>query len=552
VVLQQGVVVVVEFKSVPTARRADVDQVAAYARDLRHYHSACLDVVVVPILVLTARDTLLEVDGVHVIGAARLAELLVRLAREAAPGSRTLPPAAFLDGEYAPLPGLVAAARLLFEHQPLPFIRRARSAGVPDTVAHILALARRAALHGERHLVLVTGVPGAGKTLVGLQVAHSASLDDRGPDVRGAPATFLSGNAPLVQVLQHALGSRTFVQDMHRYIREYGLERPTRRPPEHVIIFDEAQRAWDADKIADFYAVRLQGRGLDLHRSEPQLLVEVAERVPDWSLVLGLVGDGQEIHVGEEAGLAQWADALRGRGWQVHGPPALAPLFADLDWCSHPRLTLDTTLRAHAAADLHAWVGAVLTGAALPAASLAMALRRAGFPIYLTRDLERARRYARARFLGEPLRRYGQLASSRADRFLAAFGIDCGFQATKVLKIGPWFNDEPGSERSCCQLRTTVTEFQAQGLELDLPIVCWGDDFRREQGEWRLRPGMRPQKLVRDPFTLRQNAYRVLLTRGREGLLLFVPPAAVLDETAEFLAAAGAVDARDERTAAVA
>lgn len=542
VVLQNGTVVVLEFKSTGQPRRADVDQVAAYARDLRFYHSACHALEVVPVLVLTGTQARLQVDGVHVIGADRLGETLLHLGAQNDGRPTDLP--AFLQGEYAPLPGLVQAARLLFDRQDLPFIRRAHSAGVPQTVEHVLGLARRAAERGERHLVLLTGVPGAGKTLVGLQVAHSAALDDVARGRKGAPATFLSGNGPLVQVLQHALKSTTFVQDMHRYIREYGLQHPSRVPPEHVVIFDEAQRAWDAAKIEDFYRTRLDATKIDLRRSEPQLLVEIAERVPGWSLVLGLVGSGQEIHVGEEAGLGQWADALAGRGWHVHGPPELAPLFAKLPFHAHAGLTLDTTLRAHAAADLHAWVEAVLAGDTLRARPLGVALRREGFPIYVTRDLDRARSYARDRFVGEPLRRYGQLASSRADRFLLKWGIDCGFQATKVLKIGPWFNDDPRkSKLSCCHLQTTATEFQAQGLELDLPIVCWGDDFRRQDGQWILRK-LRPNPLVRDPFRLRANAYRVLLTRGREGLIVYVPPDPILDETAAFLVEAGAVEAR--------
>jgi len=545
IVLQNGVVVVLEFKSVGNPRRADLDQVAAYARDLRHYHSSCHGLHVVPVLVLPTHWVDLEIDGVFVVGGVHLGTKLVELS--VAGTGAVIELQGFLHGEYLPLPGLVAAARLLFKRLPLPFIRRANSAGVPQTVELVLNLAKIAAERGERHLVLLTGVPGAGKTLVGLQVAHSATLDDVSIRRKGAPATFLSGNGPLVQVLQHALKSTTFVQDMHRYIREYGLQHTHRLPPEHVVIFDEAQRAWDAAKIEQFYTERLNAAEIDLRRSEPQLLVEIAERAPNWSLVLGLVGGGQEIHVGEEAGIGQWADAVRGRGWHVHGPVALERFFTEQVFTRHARLTLDTTLRAHAAGGLHDWVAALLEGKVELAAELAVPLRRGGFPLYVTRDLERARAYARDRFAGDNERRYGQLASSRADRFLLKWDIDCGFQATKVLKIGPWFNDVPSSRLSCCQLATTATEFQAQGLELDLPIVCWGDDFRREDGKWALRPGGRPNKLIRDPFQLRTNAYRVLLTRGREGLVVFVPPAEVLDMTAEFLGRAGMIVADSQQ-----
>jgi len=184
--------------------------------------------------------------------------------------------------------------------------------------------------------------------------------------------------------------------------------------------------------------------------------------------------------------------------------------------------------------------------------ALAMRLRAEGFPIYVTRDLERAREYARQRFAGEVDRRYGLLASSKAKN-LIRYGIDAGFQATKRLKIARWFNDPPQSASSCCQFREVITEFQAQGLELDLPIVCWGDDFYWESGAWMLRPGGRPHRLTRDPFRIRTNAYRVLLTRGREGLVLFIPsvPSREMDATFEALRAAGALHARPAAESAI-
>jgi len=406
--------------------------------------------------------------------------------------------------------------------------------------------------------VLLTGVPGAGKTLVGLQVAHSAALEEgfrAGPrKKRGAPATFLSGNGPLVQVLQHALKSTAFVQDMHRYIREYGLEHPERVPPERLIVFDEAQRAWDEAKIADFYTKKLPHLDRARHASEPRLLVDIADRLDGWALVLALVGQGQEIHTGEEAGLGQWVDAIQqsGKPWTVHGPGHLQSLFAGAPapYRAEPQLDLDVTLRAHAASDLHRWVELVLDEGNLDAARpLAERLRAEGVPIYVTRDLDAARDYARERFGGEPDRRYGILASSKAKN-LAEFGLDPGFQATKRIQVGPWFNDGPQSARSCCRLDTVVTEFQCQGLELDLPIVCWGDDFWWEEAGWSSRNG-RVQKLVRDPHRLRTNAYRVLLTRGREGLLVVVPsrPAAEMQATFLALARAGAMEGRSLSTA---
>lgn len=553
-VLQNDTVLVLEFKETGRVRRADIDQALAYARDLQGYHSACEVLRVLPFLILCGADAPeRDVDGVRVVPAARLGEVLVEIAKASHGDPIRLDD--WLAGEYAPLPTLVAAARLLFERQELPFIRRAHSAGVPQTVERILAAAETARTRSERRLVLLTGVPGAGKTLVGLQVAHSAQLDLGVVEVpgrkRGSPSTFLSGNGPLVAVLQNALKSRTFVQDMHRYIRYYGIEHRDRMPPEHLIVFDEAQRAWSRDKVADFYKKRLPGTDPAMFESEPAMLVHAANRIPQWSMVLALVGSGQEIHVGEEAGIEQWADALtqqRADGaWRIAGPPELRPIFESrgLAYDEERLLSLNTTLRTHAAADLHRWVELLLDvgepGFA-EARVLAERLRREAFPIYVVRDLERCRRYARERFGGESLRRYGLMASSRATN-LNRHGIDPTYQATKRLNAARWFNDPPESPSSGCQLRDVITEFQAQGLEVDLPITCWGDDFWFADGAWRMRPSR--QRMVRDPFRLRTNAYRVLLTRGREGLVIFVPdePHVEMDATAGALVAAGAISA---------
>jgi hypothetical protein len=302
------------------------------------------------------------------------------------------------------------------------------------------------------------------------------------------------------------------------------------------------------------YSQKLPHLVADLHRSEPDLLVEIADRQENWSLVLALVGEGQEIHSGEEAGMVQWAEALRrsSRRWEVHGPERFFGLFSGFDFRAEPTLNLDTSLRAQAASDLHLWVSQLLDHGALDfAGGVARRLRRDGFPIYVTRDLDGARAYARGRFEGEAQRRFGLVASSKA-RNLAPYGLATDFQATKKLQIGPWFNAGPESPRSCCRLDSVVTEFQCQGLELDLPIVCWADDFTWAGTRWTTSAGKRRQPLVRDPHRLRLNAYRVLLTRGREGIVVFIPPTAAMQPTFEALVRSGALPAEHGPLAAVA
>lgn len=250
VVLAGATVVVLELKSTGEARQADLDQAAAYARDLAEYHAASHGRTVVPILVLVAAKGHAEVrHGVTVTGPDALARYLDRAAEEGVIDLR-----AWLESPYEPLPTLVAAARRIFRNEPLPHVRRARSAGVPETVELLSRLCREAAEGEERVLALVAGVPGAGKTLVGLRLVYEHSPE--------AQATFLSGNGPLVKVLQNALGSRVFVRDLHAFVKDFGIDRKV--PGQHIVVFDEAQRAWDRAQM-------LRKRQVDA--SEPELLV---------------------------------------------------------------------------------------------------------------------------------------------------------------------------------------------------------------------------------------------------------------------------------------
>jgi hypothetical protein len=213
------------------------------------------------------------------------------------------------------------------------------------------------------------------------------------------------------------------------------------------------------------------------------------------------------------------------------------------DW--NPVLTLDTEIRFHLAPRLHEFVEMLLgdvpaRGAAPPVenvARLAEELHRGGLRLYVTRDLEVARRHVRERYDGAPEARYGLLASSK-DKDLPRFGVDNTFQTTKRLRVGRWYNAPQDDPESCCRLDTVATEFSAQGLELDLALLAWGSDYVRHDGRWSIARAGRTN-YARDPLRLRQNVYRVLLTRGRDGTVIFVPSGEWFDETAAFLAAAG-------------
>lgn len=546
ILLESGTILVMELKGKDRPSRADLDQVAAYARDLRCYHVECADRPVVPVLVPTRADDLrATIDDVRIASPRGIHQLLLEVTTELT--GRPITPEAFLAADaYQPLPTLVQAARDLFRREPLPMIKRARAATDP-AVSRITEIAHEAATAGSRRLVLLTGIPGSGKTLVGLRLAHAGFLDDlaidRGTGKPSAPVVFLSGNGPLVEVLQDALkdaggGGKVFVRGVKDYVKQYSRS-PSSTPPEHLLIFDEAQRAWDADHVA-----RKHKDQADDPRSEPEHFIDFAERIPGWCVVVGLIGTGQEIHAGEHGGLVQWRRAVEGArdpaAWTVHAPAELEEVFlgGELATAWEPSLNLDTELRFHAARHLHEWVERFLSDdPPETVADLGDALWQEGYRLLVTRDLEAAKDYARERFSEDLMARYGILASSKA-KDLPRHGVDNAFMASPRW-IGRWYNSPPDDERSCCQLEKVATEFSSQGLELDLAILAWGSDFLREEGSWSARLSGRTRH-VSDTVGLRRNVYRVLLTRGREGAVLFVPDDPIYDETHVALRAAGA------------
>jgi len=543
ILLENGTILVMELKGKASPTRADLDQVSAYARDLRCYHSECAERPVVPVLVPTRADALeTTIDDVRVAGPRGLHQLLLRIASELS--GPPITPEAFLDPDaYQPLPTLVRAARDLFAREPLPTIKRARAATDP-AVDRITGIAHEAAATGSRRLVLLTGIPGSGKTLVGLRLAHAGFLDDlavdRGRGKPSAPVVFLSGNGPLVQVLQDALsdaggGGKVFVRGVKEYVKQYSRARSS-VPPEHLLIFDEAQRAWDADHVARKHPDQDP-------RSEPEHFVEFAERIPRWCVVVGLIGTGQEIHAGEHGGLEQWRRAVEGcrdpSAWTIHAPAELEEVFLDggLQTAWEPSLNLDTELRFHAARSLHEWVETFIAeGPTEKARRLGNRLWDEGHRMLLTRDLQTAKAYAHDRFDDNPEARYGLLGSSKA-KDLPDHGVDNSFVATR-FPLGPWYNAPRDDPRSCCNLTDVATEFSSQGLELDLALLGWGSDFLWTGDEWSAERSGRT-RYVDDTLGLRRNVYRVLLTRGREGTVIFVPPTALCDETSEALLVAG-------------
>jgi DUF2075 family protein len=574
VLLINGAVVVLELKGKSEPDQADLDQAAAYARDLRCYHRHCAEREVHAVVVPTRSPGYIGVrDGVHICGPTSLHDLINDFQRPWDDGLLTAD--AFLAHDaYCPLPTLVQAARELFLEGKIRPIHRARAETQP-AIDEIARIAHEAARTHTRHLILATGVPGSGKTLVGLSAVHNPALNDLAVERAGgrptAPGIFLSGNGPLVQVLQYELrsaggGGKTFVRDVKNYVKQY-LGDGRQVPPQHVIVYDEAQRAWDLEQV-------MSKHSLPLPKSEPEAFVDFGERIPGWSVLVGLIGSGQEIHVGEEAGLGQWRTALEKAGnpesWTVHAPQKVLDTFFGPDWSGGRRLLASTKassaleltveLRFHFADDLDAWVDGLLTddrnwdagdnagNDALVARGQELAARveHAGYHLRMTRDLETAKDYLFQRYKEAPDARYGLLASSRDKVLERDWEIPNGWHSTQRVQLGPWYGEGDGDPRSCRSLTQCVTEFGAQGLELDAVLLAWGTDLIREldhQGveRWSDAYAKRHQRgsHVKDAFNLRLNAYRVLLTRGRDATVIFVPQDPRLDVTAAWLQAHG-------------
>lgn len=546
VLLISGAVLVVELKGDGNYQPEYVEQAADYARRLYWYHSLCGEEQVrVHSLLVSYGEVLPDRSReFHTLThLSRLREAVIRFDRpnEAEP----IPVEQFIAPEVCqPAPSLVQAARRFFANNALPRIKRIDDV-TRGAVSRVVTEIHDAHQNKRRKLILVSGVPGAGKTFVGLQIAHEAFLDDLAEvNASGAkptsPAVFLSGNGPLVDVLQYELkraggDGRVFVRGVKEFVERYSKKK-SGPPPHHVLIFDEAQRAWDTHKVRtkhkDTTAV-----------SEPETFVRFAEKVPGWSVVMGLIGIGQEIHSGEEGGVGLWAEAVNNSSfeWEVVAPESFRSVFAGTKakFNGYDELHLAKSVRFHFAAGLSDWAAGVVSDTVPVSmlAKLARDLTHEGYQIRITRSLDRARQFLWEKYRHAPDARFGLLASSR-DKNLELTGVD----ASRFLRTGPWYAEPENSPSSCRRLQEAITEFSAQGLELDHTLVVWGNDFLKNAGDWDASQAKQYQKksAVKDPLQLRRNAYRVLLTRGREGMILCLPSIiADLDETYAFLVAAG-------------
>ena len=562
VVLSGGCIFVLEFKVGESAfHREAINQVWDYALDLKNFHRASHRAPIVPILISTLAQK----------GSSELSqpfadrvyepittnpENLMHLLCTALSNIDAVPidPYEWVSSPYQPTPTIIEAAQSLYSRHSVEAISRhdAGARNLAVTSKRVEELIKKAARDSEKHIIFLTGVPGAGKTLVGLNVA-TKKRDEH----QQTHAVFLSGNGPLVAVLREALTRdevdrqkavqkkvrkgevgqkvKSFIQNVHHF-RDDGL-RDAAPPCNRVVIFDEAQRAWDKAMTSSFMA-RKKNRP-DFNQSEPEFLISYLNRHVDWAVIICLVGGGQEINRGE-AGIAGWLDAIQHSfaDWNVHVSPNLTDSeYAAGDALSHlsgvrtiskdPDLHLSVSMRSFRAENVSAFVKSVLD-CEMAMAQEQLSLLRDRFPIVITRDLARAKSWIRSKARGSE--RFGLVASSGAER-LRPHAVDVRFEINPIH----WFLNGTSDVRSSFYMEDPATEFQVQGLELDWVCMTWDADLRLSRSrDWNYHSFRGDKWTNVHKSETRQyllNAYRVLLTRARQGMAIFVPPGDEADHT---------------------
>jgi hypothetical protein len=538
------------------------DQVWDYAVDLKNFHETTHSKTVAPVLIATkAQEQSIAVvtsardDGVlqPIFASANQLRFVFDHVLLFCDGT-SIDSAVWEAGGYHPTPTIVEAAMALYNGHGVADISRsdATAINLTRTTSAISDVIRAAKRNSHKAICLVTGVPGAGKTLVGLKVATEHT------DANNAlHSVFLSGNGPLVAILQEALARdkvrreaeagrklkkgvaasevKLFIQNVHHF-RDECLIDPTRPPVEHVALFDEAQRAWNLEQTAGFMLRKKQRP--NFQQSEPEFLISCLDRHQDWAVVVCLVGGGQEINTGE-AGIEEWVNALQRSfpDWHVH----VSPRLHDSEYGAGRVLEqLRTRPEVHFNADLHLHVPMRsfrsehvasliknLLDLELAAAKEALASIGHKYPIVVTRNLAAAKAWLKLQARGSE--RYGMVVSSQAQR-LKPYAIDVKSPMDPIH----WFLDGKDDVRSSFYLEDVATEFHVQGLELDWACVVWDADLRHTPSGWGHYSfvGSKWQhihKAERQMYL--KNAYRVLLTRARQGMVIVVPEGSDEDST---------------------
>lgn len=531
-----------------------LDQLVDYALDLKNFHEPSHDCLIVPILIATRAtdcqpvlDPILLKDGLflsiktngQLLGSA--IEAVLRDAKGA-----TIDRPQWESGRYCPTPTIIEAALALYGGHSVADISRSDASAINlgRTSGSISSIIERSKAKSHKAICFVTGVPGAGKTLVGLNMATTHI--DKASELY---SVFLSGNGPLVAILREALALdkirreaerggklkkgvamsevKTFIQNVHHF-RDESIRDAERPPIEHVAIFDEAQRAWTVERTLSFMHRK---KGIpNFNRSEPEFLISCLNRHKDWAVLVCLVGGGQEINTGE-AGITEWIESLMRSfpDWHI----CISPHLTDSEYAAGEALTkivgrpnveydedlhLGVSMRSFRAENVSLLVKHILD-LEIEAARETLNTVRANYPIFITRELSTAKEWLREKARGSE--RYGIVVSSQAER-LKPHAINVRAPLDPIH----WFLDTKEDVRSSYYLEDAATEFHVQGLELDWTCVTWDADFRYTKHGWEHWSfcGDRWRHINKDERRhYLKNAYRVLLTRARQGMVIVVP-----------------------------
>ncbi len=555
ILIIQNVIFIVEFKvGEKEFLSSAMDQVWDYALDLKNFHETSHNRLIAPLLVATEaksqisniattphNDNLLFPVKVDVANLGSVINSILSFADS----SDNIDVEMWSAGKYHPTPTIIEAAMALYNNHSVADISRKDADAInlthtSNAVANVIERAKR---NNEKIICFVTGVPGAGKTLVGLNIATS-NLNKES----GWASVFLSGNGPLVAVLREALTRdkvqrqkekgikikkgevarevKMFIQNVHNFRDECLID--TAPPFDHVAIFDEAQRAWNHTQTANFMLRKKNTPNFSY--SEPEFLISCLDRHNDWAVIVCLVGGGQEINTGE-AGIGEWIASLNRSfpHWHIYISSRLSDneyaagktlelIKGRKDIFIKDELHLSVSMRSFRAEHLSSLIKYLLD-IDVDNARKSLIQIREKYPIVITRDLFKAKKWLKQKARGNE--RYGIVVSSQAQR-LKPHAIDVKSPMDPIH----WFLDSKEDVRSSYYLEDVATEFHVQGLELDWTCVTWDADFRYSNDGWQSFSfvGDKWHNIHKDERKqYLKNAYRVLLTRARQGMVVVVP-----------------------------
>ena len=578
VLIIRNVVFVIEFKvGSDNFDSASHNQTIDYALDLKNFHSESHEALLAPILVCTEASEKTEqsliisndqLTNIFYTNGSKLAKHINDVLKIAT--GKIIDAEAWFDSIYKPTPTIIEAAQALYRGHNIEEISRSDSGAInlSKTSLKITEIIDDAKLNKKKAICFITGVPGAGKTLAGLNIANAWQDAENSEH-----AVFLSGNGPLVDILREALArdevksakekgetlsktqslskAKSFIQNIHHF-RDDAIT-STNAPIEHVVIFDEAQRAWTEKQASSF--MKTKKGVLNFDQSEPEFLISVMDRHKEWGVIICLIGGGQEINKGE-AGIKEWFFSLFKSfpDWNIH----VSDQLTDYEYTQgnslmpnnenhrihiEENLHLSVSIRSFRSENVSAFVKALLD-TDIDQARNYYENFKSDYPIVITRDITKAKLWLREKARGTE--RYGLIASSGGIR-LRPYAI----QVKNSMKPADWFLNDKNDVRSSYYLEDVATQFDIQGLELDWVCVAWDADLRMIDNNWIHKKFVGSKWTdIRDPTDRNylKNTYRVLLTRARQGMVIFIPEGsngdvtrlpAMYDDTYEYLKSLG-------------